>query len=209
MTAAPDRNWRAQARRARRAVRHAWTLPAAAAGIAGIAVAAVALVIVTTPPAGSSSPAPTATEPTPTPPAAPSSTADGPSAAPVSVDDPEVLARTWAEAFFTRAAPTDDAWQQTIAPFTSPDLLAQLAHSAYVEGTALEAVTSTTVTAIEIHPQAADAEVSTPIRWSHTVQVSVVDEVGAEHRLEYSVIIFATDDGWLLTDATLLDYERP
>lgn len=205
---APDRNWRTQARRSRRSARRAWTAPAAVAAIAGTVAAAAVLAVAATAP---SAPSPAASIPTSTTPAAPAPTATATPApsADVDVDDPEALARLWAEAFFTRADADVDAWQQTIAPFTSPNLLAQLERSAYVEGTVLEAAASSTVAAIEILPPAADVEVSTPIRWSNTVQVTVVDDVGDEHGLEYSVILFATDDGWTLTDARLLAYERP
>lgn len=205
----PDRNWRTQARRSRRSARRAWTAPVAA--IAGTLAAAAVLAVAATASTAPSAPPPAASTPTSTAPAAPTPTATATPApsVDVDVDDPEALARLWAEAFFTRADAGDDAWQQTIAPFTSPNLLAQLERSAYVEGTVLEAAASSTVAAIEILPPAADVEVSTPIRWSNTVQVTVVDDVGDEHGLEYSVILFATDDGWTLTDARLLAYERP
>lgn len=208
---APDRNWRTQARRSQRSARRAWTAPAAVAAIAGTVVAAVVLAVAATASTTPSTPAPATSTPASTTPAAPAPTATASPAPSVDVnaDDPEALARLWAEAFFTRTDVTDDAWQQTIAPFASPNLLAQLERSAYVEGTALAAASSSTVVAIEILPPAADAEVSTPIRWSNTVQVTVVDDVGDEHGLEYSVILFATDDGWILTDARLLAYQRP
>lgn len=208
MSGAPDRNWRAQARRARRETGRSWVLPAVAAAIAGVAIAATILTLALTAPAIEA--APTSS----TAPIAPPTTANPvePTAQPTPTADvvePEDLARTWAEEFLTRADPVDDSWQQAIAPFTAPELLALLEQSAFVEGTALDGATPTTVASIEILPPAPDVEVSTPVRWSNTVDVTVVDGAGAEHGLEYSVILFATDNGWILTDARLLSYERP
>lgn len=144
-------------------------------------------------------------EPTPDP------TATEATSEPTATADPgvaEALARTWAEAYFARSAPDDDAWVAAIEDFTTPELVSELSRLAFLEGTPLaDAATPTTIESIAVEPRSSSAEANTPIRWSQTLVVTVSDSTGTTTVLDYSVVLYDSDQGWMLTSVRLLDIE--
>lgn len=139
-------------------------------------------------------PSASSTIPAPTPTVTPS-----PDPNAVDREDPEAIARAWAEAYLVRVDPTDQGWKNTLYDFTAVSVVNQLTLQAFESEQILDGKAPTTLTGFEISDPAPDGVKNTPVRWSHTVTVNVTGEDASVSTIAFAIIMIHTRDGWQIT----------
>lgn len=118
----------------------------------------------------------------------------------INPQDPQSVAEGWAVAYLSRPRSDWEGWRRWVQPHITEQLAEQLTHP--VEGTAemqtLDAA-PTRVTGVAVSAPQNDADTNTPIRWSHTLSVTVRTTTSSTVVLVYGVVAEQADAGWMIT----------
>lgn len=116
-------------------------------------------------------------------------------------EDAEQTAEAWLTAYGTRDEGDERLWEDTASDWTSDDLMDELSEAGDGE---VASRAPTRVQEITIEDQIPDWGPDTPIRWSHQVRVTLVDENGDKFDNSYRIQAQRGDEGWTLTNASFV-----